>query len=88
MVHPYNDGATPMSTTNRSRKDEYGIFIIGLIAFLGLGYMLFNPIFLHSSNNTSPEIYFPASKLNAEKTAFNLLETTTTATSLEKDEQH
>ena len=81
MTHPYNDDSTPIVSTSPSRKDEYGIFIIGLIAFLGLGYLLFfNPIFLQSNNDSTDgdtKIHISASNLNSEKITYDLLETRT-----------
>ena len=80
MTHPYNDDSTPIvSNTSPARKDEYGIFFIGLIAFLGLGYLLFNPSYIHSSNNSDSDtkIHISASNLNSEKITYDLLETRT-----------
>ena len=81
MTHPYNDDSTPIVSTSPSRKDEYGIFFIGLIAFLGLGYLLFNPSYIHSSNSNSTDgdtkIHISASNLNSEKITYDLLETRT-----------
>lgn len=81
MTHPYNDDSTPIVSTSPSRKDELGIFFIGLIAFLGLGYLLFNPIFLQGNSNYSTDgdtkIHISASNLNSEKITYDLLETRT-----------
>ena len=82
MTHPYNDDSTPIVSTSPSRKDEYGIFFIGLIAFLGLGYLLFNPTHIHSSNyptDDDTKIHISASNLNSEKITYDLLETRTSS---------
>lgn len=81
MTHPYNEctsNSIDIQTSFDSKaKDQLGILIIGLIGCLGLGYMLFNPIFLSSNNfsnnTTSFQKSFSAGSLNSEKTADNVL---------------
>ncbi len=79
MTHLYNDDTTPIVSTSPSRKDELGIFFIGLIAFFGLGYVLFNPIYLQSNNypTDDTQILVSPASLNSEKITYDLLETRT-----------
>ena len=95
MTHPYNECSSKTIGTaknlNPKDKDQVGILIICLFSVLGLGYMYFNPIFLHSSNysknTTSFQKKFSATSLNSEKTATHLTmdASNNTATSLAAD---
>ena len=79
MTHLYNDGSTPIVSTSPTRKDEFGMFFIGLIGFFGLAYVLFNPIYLQSNNypTDDAQIFVSPASLNAEKITYDLLETRT-----------
>ena len=84
MTHIYTEcsstSITNLNTFNSKKKDQVGTVLIGLIGFLGLGYILFNPTFPNSNNfsgkRTDSKIYFSASSLNSEKTADALFNTT------------
>ncbi len=78
MAHIYTDSSstsiTNLSAINPKKKDQFGAVLIGLIGFLGLGYVLFNPTFPTSHNfsgkrSADSKVYFSAASLNAEKTA-------------------
>ncbi len=79
MTHPYNDDSTPIVSSSPSRKDDLGIFFIGLTAFFGLAYLFFNPIYLQSDNfpTDDTQILISPATLNAEKITYDLLETRT-----------
>jgi len=84
MTHPYNECSSTSIGISKSldstEKDKVGILIIGLFSLLGLGYMFFNPIFLHNSNysknTTSFQKKISATSLNSEKTAAYLIQHT------------
>ncbi len=79
MTHLYNDDSTPIVSTSTSRKDGLGLFFIGLIAFLGLGYVLFNPVHLQSDNYPADDtqIFVSPASLNSEKLTYDLLDART-----------
>ncbi len=80
MTHLYNDDSTPIVSTSSSfQKDQLGLFFIGLIAFLGLGYALYNPVHLQSDNYPADDaqIFVSPASLNSEKLTYDLLDTRT-----------